>query len=125
MDISTLIPTDRVIEIKHPQTEQPLGIRVTIVSLNDEKMKPIRKRIVNKRLELEKRGKNFKADEIEENELEILVGSVTSWEWYDSTFHGEIPVFNEKNVRQVFAELPWFKEQVAEAVGDEKAFFQG
>ena len=123
MDISTLVPTDRVIEIKHPQTEQLLGIRVTIVSLNDSKLKAIRKRIVNKRLELEKRGKSFKADDIEENELDILVASVTSWEWYDAEFHGEKPVFNENNVRKVFGELPWFKDQVAEAVGDEKAFF--
>lgn len=124
MEISTLLPNDRIIEIKHPSDDKPLGIRVTVVSLNDEKLKQIRRRIINKRLELEKRGKNFKADDIEENEFEILVASVTGWEWYDATFHGEKPAFNEANVRKVFAELSWFKDQVAEAVGDEKAFFQ-
>ena len=126
MDISTLKPNDRIIEIKHPADEnQNVGIRVTIISLTDDKMKSIRRRFINKRLELEKKGKSFKADDIEDNEIELLVASITGWEWYGEVdFNGEKPAFNENNVKKVLTELEWFKNQVAEAVGDEKAFFQ-
>lgn len=126
MDISTLIPSERIIEIKHPKTEQPLGIRVNILSLNDDKMKQIRRRFINKRIELEKRGKSFKADDIEANELDLLINCITSWDWYgeDVSFNGSKPDFNEVNVRKVLTTFSWFKDQVSEAVGDEQAFFQ-
>ena len=124
MDISTLTPNERIIEIKHPANDENLGIRVTIVSLNDNKTKQIRRQFINKRLELEKKGKSFKADDIEENETDLLIASMTGWDWYDAEFHGEKLEFNENNVKKVFHELPWFKDQVSEAVSDEKAFFQ-
>lgn len=126
MDISTLKPVDRIIEIKHPSDEnENIGIRVTIVSLNDEKMKSVRRRFINKRLELEKKGKSFKANDIEENELDLLMASIIGWEWYgDIDFNGEKPEFNENNVKKVLTEFEWFKNQIAEAVGDDKAFFQ-
>ena len=124
MDISTLTPNERIIEIKHPANEENLGIRVTIVSLNDNKTKQIRRQFINKRLELEKKGKSFKADDIEENEIDLLIASMTGWDWYDAEFHGEKLEFNENNIKKVFRELPWFKDQVSEAVSDEKAFFQ-
>lgn len=124
MDISTLTPNERIIEIKHPATDENLGIRVTIVSLDDDKTKQIRRQFINKRLELEKKGKSFRADDIEENELDLLIASMTGWDWYDAEFHGEKLEFNANNVKKVFKELPWFKKQVSEAVSDEKAFFQ-
>ena len=123
MDISTLTPNERIIEIKHPANDENLGIRVTIVSLNDNKTKQIRRQFINKRLELEKKGKSFRADDIEENEIDLLIASMTGWDWYDAEFHGEKPEFNENSIKKVFHELPWFKDQVSEAVSDEKAFF--
>lgn len=126
MDISTLKPNDRIIEIKHPVNDsENIGIRVTIISLNDEKMKSVRRRFINKRLELEKKGKSFRADDIEDNELDLLVASITGWEWYgDVEFNGSKPEFTQANVRKVLTEFEWFKNQIAEAVGDDKAFFQ-
>ena len=125
MDINTLVPTERLIEIKHPVTEKNLGIRVSVISLNDEKMKLIRRKFINKRLELEKRGKSFKADDIESNELDLLIACIVSWDWYgEATFNGSKPEFNEINVRNVLTTFSWFKDQISEAVGDEKAFFQ-
>ena len=124
MDISTLTPNERIIEIKHPATDENLGIRVTIVSLDDDKTKQIRRQFINKRLELEKKGKSFRADDIEENEVDLLIASMTGWDWYDAEFHGEKLEFTTHNIKKVFRELPWFKKQVSEAVSDEKAFFQ-
>ena len=124
MDISNLKPVERVIDILNPKTDDELDIKVSIISLNDPKMSKIKRNIQNKRLTLEKKGKNFDSAELEENENLLLLNAVTGWTWgKDADFHGEKPEFNEKNFKAVIKELPWFKNQILEAVGDEKAFF--
>lgn len=125
MEICDLKPVERMVEIKHPSTGEELGITVTLVSLNDPRMSTLKRRIRVQALERERRGKNINVDEVEKNELDLLVGALTGWSWKgDATFHNEKPAFNEENVKKVFKELPWFKEQIAEALGDEKGFFQ-
>ena len=125
MDLANLKPVERMIDILHPSTGEKIGVSVTVLSINDEKMAAAKRRIQNKKLELDRRGKTFKADDLEENEMELLTTAITGWNWEgDVDFHGEKPAFNEKNVKAVLKELTWFKQQIVEAVGDEKAFFQ-
>ncbi len=125
MDLANLKPVERMIDILHPSTGEKIGVSVTVLSINDEKMAAAKRRIQNKKLELDRRGKTFKVDDLEENEMELLTTAITGWNWEgDVDFHGEKPAFNEKNVKAVLKELTWFKQQIMEAVGDEKAFFQ-
>lgn len=125
MDLADIKPVERMIDILHPSTGEKIGVSVTVLSINDEKMAAAKRRIQNKKLELDRRGKTFKADDLEENEMELLTTAITGWNWEgDVDFHGEKPAFNEKNVKAVLKELTWFKQQIMEAVGDEKAFFQ-
>lgn len=125
MDLANLKPVERMIDILHPSTGEKIGVSVTVLSINDEKMAAAKRRIQNKKLELDRRGKTFKVDDLEENEMELLTTAITGWNWEgDVDFHGEKPTFNEKNVKAVLKELTWFKQQIMEAVGDEKAFFQ-
>lgn len=125
MDLANIKPVERIIDIVHPSTGEKIGVSVTVLSINDEKMAAAKRRIQNKKLELDRRGKTFKADDLEENEMELLTTAITGWNWEgDVDFHGEKPAFNEKNVKAVLKELTWFKQQIMEAVGDEKAFFQ-
>ena len=105
MDIAKLKPAERVIEIIHPVTGENVGIRVTLVSLVDERLKAVRRRFQNKKIELEKRGKTFKADDLEENAVELLLNAITGLDWYDADFNGEKSIFNEKNVKMVLEEL--------------------
>lgn len=125
MELSELKPVERVVEIVHPSTGEELGIMVTVISFDDPRMNEVKRRIRVQRLEHERRGKPFKADEIDENEMSLLIGSLTGWVWKEgATFHGQKPDFNEKNIREVFKELPWFKKQIEEALADEKGFFR-
>ena len=125
MDLANLKPVERMIDILHTSTGEKIGVSVTVLSINDEKMAAAKRRIQNKKLEIDRRGKTFKADDLEENEMELLTNAITGWNWEgDVDFHGEKPAFNEKNVKAVLKELTWFKQQIMEAVGDEKAFFQ-
>lgn len=131
-DLANVKPVERTVEIKHPATGADLGVRVTLCSVDDERLKKIRRQITDKRLKLEQRGKNFAADDIEQNRLEIQLASIIAWEWYNPTpddkdampsWKGEKPVFNRKTVSEVLNDLSWFSDQINEALGETDAFF--
>lgn len=129
-DISAIKSTERTIDILHPATGEPIGVRVTLVSIDDDRLTKIRRAITDQRMRLEQKGKPFKAEEIEENANNLLFAAIVDWEWYSltesgerTTFHDEIPDFNRRNFNAIIGELPWFKKQINEAVGEESAFF--
>lgn len=134
-DIANIKPVERVVDILHPATKELLGVRVSLVSFDDERMKRVKRNITDRRLSLDAKGKNFKAEEMEDNTNSLLFSAMTGWEWYEvvddkgrvtaeqPTFNGEVPPFNRGKVIQVFTELPWFRFQIDEAIGDDQAFF--
>ena len=141
-DISNIKMTDRMVEIVHPGTGEKLGIRVNIISIDDERMMKVKRGITDRRLYLEARGKTFKADEIEENKNNLLLAAIIGWEWYAQEavkddngkviiearecpqFNGEIPEFNRRNVTAVITDLPWFANQINDAIGETDSFFR-
>lgn len=125
MDLTSLKPSERIIEILHPKDGTPLGIKVSLISMDDEKMMRVRRKIQDERFRQESKGKHMKSEELEDNTELLLFTAMTGWEWYgkDVTFNGKKPEFSRASVSEVFKELPWFKKQVDEAVSDESAFF--
>lgn len=138
MDISNIKPTDRTIEIRNPATHQPLGIRCRVVSIEDDRLKAVKRKISDESLRLQSKGKAFKSDELESNGLTLLFTAVLGWEWYNPTgnegdagydpeampsFNGEVPDFNQKNFKQIATTLPWFADQIREEIDETKAFF--
>lgn len=137
-DIAAIKPIDREVEILHPKTREPLGIAVTMVSLDDDRMTKLRRRIQDERIRLEARGKQFKSEDIENNTSALLFGASTGWRWYNPTgnegdkdydaskmpsFNGEVPQFNPRNFDAVITALPWFKSQLMEAASETESFF--
>jgi len=124
-DISAIKSAERMVEIVHPATKEPLEIRVTLMSLDDERMKKIKRSITDRRLHLEARGKHFKADEIEDNRNALAFSAMTGWEWYgkDVSFKGKKPDFNRASVYAVFDELNWFRDQIETEISETKDFF--
>ena len=131
-DLSEIQPVSRTIEILHPGNGRPIGVRVSLMSLDDERLSKIRRAITDKRLHLEARAKTFKAEEIEANRMAILTTAITGWEWYSPTgekedcakFKGEVPDFNRTNVKEVLTDLSWFGDQINEALGETESFFE-
>lgn len=129
MDLSELKPLERNVEILHPKTDVEVGIKVSLLSINDDKLKKIKRRIQDDKLRLEAKGKNFKSEDIEENRDKLIFNAVTGWAWgkdasgKETTFNKEKPAFNQKNFNDVMKALPWFRDQLEEAISDEKAFF--
>jgi len=126
MDIAEIQPSERMIEIHHPADETALmGIRVTLISITDPRMKTIKRKIQDAKLKLDAKGKNFKSEDIEENANAMLFQAMTGWDWYgkDATFKGKKPAFDRASVFDVLTTVEWFADQLTEAITDEKAFF--
>lgn len=138
MDLSNIQPVERKIEILHPGTKQPIGLRCGIVAIDDDRLAKLKRDINDEQLRLNQRGKFLKTEEIEDNTQKLLFAAMTGWEWYNPTgkvgdkdydadatpnFHGEVPEFNRKNVKAVTTELKWIAEQLKDGIGDTDAFF--
>lgn len=123
-DISQISYVEKTIEIVHPATKEPLGINVTLMSPEDKRLERIKTKIMDERLALEAKGKNFKAEQINKNRDMILFRAMTGWEWEgETTFEGEKPEFTQANVLSVFNKLSWFRSQVDEAFSELEGFF--
>lgn len=138
-DIGEIVAKPREIEILKPDgSDSILGVEVGLRSLDDPKLKAVKRKIQNEGNRLAAKGKSFKAEDIEDNMFEVLFTAMTHWKWYNPTgaegddgfdadaapvFEDEVPDFNRRMVKKVFDKLPWFQKQVKDAVDDETAFF--
>jgi len=128
-DIAKIKLIEQTVEMHYPDTGELLGVRITLVSIDDKRTKALKRAFMNRRQHLEVRGKYMKAEELEENQRTLIFTCMTGWEWYplkkgeDTTFEGSIPEFNRKNVDAVFDKLPWIEEEIDEALGETKSFF--
>lgn len=123
MDFSEVKLAERVVNILHPKTGEDTGIKVTVVSIEDAKLKRIKRKLRDENLRLQARGKSFKAEDEEENLDTILFNAMTGWVWEGkAVWRGSKPEFNMKNVRDVFDNFVSFRQQIAEAVEDTSAF---
>lgn len=137
-DLADIKPTARSVELLHPVHKTPVGLRVFMVPFDDERLARIKRNITNKRLELDARGKRWKAEDIEDNKNHLTFTALLDWEWYDPkpeeergegykpdilTFHGSVPEFNFANFVKVCDELAWVRDQIDEELGDTEAFF--
>lgn len=125
MDISSLVPTERLYEVKHPKTDEPIGIIVSLVSIDDDKLKAVKRRIADKRAHLEARGKSLSGSDIDNNTNEIVFAAMTGWQWSDTAeWRGKKnPPFNKETVFDVLNTLAWFRNQLSEEIGATDRFF--
>lgn len=140
MDISKLKPLERTIEIMNPATgyTTPLGIRVKMMSIEDDRLKKLKRSFTDEHLKRDSKGKAIKADELEHNSHMLLFTASLAWEWYNPTgqkgdagfeadampdWKGAVPEYNQRNFIEVLTEFPQFADQIQEAVDEKKAFF--
>jgi hypothetical protein len=121
-DIATIVPTTRTIDILHPATKEPIGLRIDLRPESHPAVREAVRKITNDRLNL--RGK-LSAERMEANRLEVLIASIDGWSWEgDTTFEGEKLAFAEPNVRKVLKKLPWIRDQVDIALAETEEFFR-
>lgn len=131
MEIGELKPQTRDVELLHPKTGEPIGVRVSVLSIEDEALKSVKRQILNGKLTAEQKGKHLKADDIEGNLDAILLAAVKEWCWYNPTdnddnhptLDGErSPELNPRNLKKLLA-VESLRAQVNEAISDTQAFY--
>ena len=123
MDIGKLGVKGRVYEVAHPKTGDAIGIRVMLLSLEDDKVKRLRRQIMDRASKLQLKGKFITAVEQEANHIDLLFAAVEGWDWYgDVDFNGAKPAFNRGTFGQICEALPWFKEQLDEQISETANF---
>lgn len=123
VDIDDINTSDVTREIPHPKTGEPVGIRVTLMSTTDQRLKALKREIQNENLQREKKRKTIKPAEIEENENRLLAATFVSWDWYGATFKGEKPECKPAVIKQVLKAKPWFRSAINEILEDDADFF--
>lgn len=122
MDILAIQPATTTVDIKHPGTGAPIGLKLECVSLEDDRVKTVERAIKNRAL---RGGRNsVTAEKIEDNTVEILSAAIVGWEWGKDLSLGDLksPPLSKANVAKLLA-IGWVAKQVDTALGDEASFF--
>lgn len=123
MDISSITPTTREVVITSPANAEPIGLTIRLRPMTSPEVLRVKRDHTNS--VLKNRGKHT-AEKIEANTLDTLVAATDGWSWIgDANFRGEKPEATPENIRRVYKDVPWIRDQIDAALGDEAAFFRG
>lgn len=121
MDIGEIKPIEQVIDVLHPKTGQETGLKLTICSAEDERVKSVQREQLDKRM---KGGKRRTVSQMESDNLDLLASSVVDLEWTgDANLHGEKPKHSKQVVKELLSQ-DWLRRQVDDAAGKTEDFYQ-
>jgi hypothetical protein len=130
-DLASMIPTDDTItvELKHPVTEDALvkddgkPMTITVYAPHSSIYKTQMHEQTNKRIQKAAKGKKvtFTAEELENAMLELLAKTTKDW---SIQLNGKSPKYSVAEAMDLYAKLPWLKQQVLEAQEDYSAFLK-
>lgn len=121
-DISSIVAAPRVVDIKHPASGAPIGLKVTLLPASDDKVQAAQRKLLNDRLQ---RFEKPSAEKMEQSKLLLLEAAVSDWRWEgELTFEGSKPAFTAANLRKVMTKLTWVRDQIDAELGNEAAFFE-
>lgn len=123
MDILSIKPGRLTVDILHPGTQNPIGLKIEVVSLEDERVKGMERQLKNRAL---RGGRNsVTAEKMESSTLEILMAAIVGWTWVGELTLGGMqnPEFTKENVLRLLKDAPWAAKQIDVALGDDASFF--
>ena len=130
-DLFNMIPTDDTItvELKHPVSEDALvkddgkPMTITVYAPHSSIYKTQMHEQTNKRIQKAAKGKKvtFTAEELENAMLELLAKTTKDW---SIQLNGKSPKYSVVEAMDLYAKLPWLKQQVLEAQEDYSAFLK-
>lgn len=129
MDLAKIQPKECDCEITHPGNGKKTGLKFQVMSISDDRMQNIRRKLADKTLAKRQRNKLIAQAEIDQNRLDLLFNACTGWTWGESedgvqaNWNGDQPEFNNKNVMEVFKTVPQIADQLDIFIGEEERFF--
>lgn len=130
MDLNNLKPVKAddgaLLELRHPETEDVIeGMTITLLGQDSavyRKIQLSKQQAALARISKGKRAVELDAEKMGEDSIDDLVKLTTGWSGF--TLDGkELPATPE-NVRKVYSEWAWIKEQAQEFVASRANFFQ-
>ena len=129
-DLNSLKPVmaddGAVLNIVHPETEEVIeGMTVTLLGQYSKvyrKLQMSKQQAALNRISKGKKAVDFDAEKLAEDSIDDLVKLTTAWSGF--TLDGKDLECTPENVRTVYADWSWIKEQVQEFVGNRANFFR-
>lgn len=123
MDISTIKYADREVELRHPGTEEGLGLFFQLRSPHDEAVKKVERASINERLARKKQ--NLTMESLEATKEKVILAAVSGWRWEgDNTIGGEQPDYSPQALRDMIRTHVWIREFLDSELGDHQAFLE-
>lgn len=129
-DLNSLKPVmaddGAVLNIVHPETEELIdGMTITLLGQDSKvyrKLQMSKQQAALNRMAKGKKAIDLDAEKLSEDSIEDLVKLTTAWAGF--ALDGKTLEFTPDNVRMVYNEWSWIKEQVQEFVGNRANFFR-
>lgn len=120
MEISGLVQTEELfkLDVEHPKTGKPVGITIMVRSAGSDAAMAVVREQTDDLLSRQQRRKLIGADMVEENELDLAVSYVASWDWGANTYEGKKPEADPKTIKALFKKEGWLYAQVVGAARD-------
>jgi hypothetical protein len=115
-----------VLQILHPETEEAIdGMTITLLGQDSKVYRKIalaKQQSALNRISKGKKAVDFDAEKLAEDTIEDLVKLTTGWEGF--MLDGKTIEATPANIKNVYTEWAWIKEQVSEFVADRSNFFR-
>jgi hypothetical protein len=129
-DLNSLKPVmaddGAVLNIVHPETEELIdGMTITLLGQDSKvyrKLQMGKQQAALNRMAKGKKAIDLDAEKLSEDSIEDLVKLTTAWTGF--ALDGKSLEFTSDNVRMVYTDWAWIKEQVQEFVGNRANFFR-
>ena len=117
MDIGSLIPIERVVDVLDPRNGEPTGLKLTIAHDSDPRVVDAMRKLYDEARE--------KDDVDHSRGLRATMAHIVGWEWTgEANFKGSKPKFTAEKLAEVCA-VPAVGSAVYRAVTDEAGFYKG
>lgn len=129
-DLNSLKPVmaddGAVLNIIHPETEEVIdGMTITLLGQDSKvyrKLQMAKQQAALNRMAKGKKAIDLDAEKLSEDSIDDLVKVTTGWAGF--ALDGKELEFTPENVRMVYTDWAWIKEQVQEFVGNRANFFR-
>lgn len=122
MDIGSIQASDREVELKHPVTEEGLGLFFSLRSPYSDEVKKAEREWVNARLA--KKKQTITAEALEAAKEKQIMAAVSGWRFEgEANIGDEKPKFSPAALRKMIRDHEWIRRFLDEELGDMASFF--
>lgn len=121
MDLGAIALNSATIEILHPATREPVGVRVVLRSRHSDEIKAVERKYQQKVLRSGRGELNVK--DIEAQALDMLVAAVENWEWSkEAKWDEKTPTIGDVKTILADKRAAFIRDQIDRALADEALF---